>query len=415
VSGRRHLAELRVLARMDWWLVLLAAGLALWGLLFIHSATAQDPQFRGQHLRQAMFLAVSCGCGLVLVLAPYARVMRSAWLIYGLMILALLLLPFLGPRINGAVRWYRLGPLSLQPAEFAKLALVVVLAAWLRFRHKARATEGLLVPILITAVPAVLIMRQPDLGSSLVLWPILLAMCHAAGASTKSLLWVVGIGLVLMLVGVTFFLRDYQTERVNVWAAHFTWDADSENAEDSERGTEEQTEEQAKEQAEERAKKRAERRRLLLGPAYQPWQSLIAVGGGGVSGFGYGLGPQNQFDFLPYRNADYIFSVVCEELGLVGALGLLLLQTLLVFWLLRIAARTRERFGRLLVVGVAAYLGTQTLMHVAVCTWLAPATGLPMPLISYGGSGTMVAILALALALNVSARREPVLAGDGYA
>jgi cell division protein FtsW len=107
--------------------------------------------------------------------------------------------------------------------------------------------------------------------------------------------------------------------------------------------------------------------------------------------------------------------VVCEELGLIGALGLLLLQALMVLWLLHIAARTRERFGRLLVVGVATYLGTQTLLHVAVCTWLLPATGLPMPLISYGGSGTMVAVLALALVLNVGARKEPVLAADGWA
>lgn len=386
---------LKVLTRVDWWLVLLAAALCLSGLLFIHSATAADLQFRGQELRQVVFLAVSCGCGLVLVLTPYARVMRAAWLLYGLVVLALLLLPFLGPRINGAVRWYRLGPFSLQPAEFAKLGLVVALAAWLRFRHKAKAIEGLLVPILITAVPAVLIMKQPDLGSSLVLWPILLAMCHAAGASTKSLLWVVGIGLVLVAVGGVYLLHDYQTERIHVWAEHFAWGPDVERAGN----------------VHEVHRVRA----LLLGPAYQPWQSLIAVGGGGLLGFGYGLGPQSQFDFLPYRNADYIFSVVCEELGLVGAVGLLALQGLLVLWLLRIAARTRERFGRLLVVGVAAYLGTQTLLHVAVCTWLVPATGLPLPLISYGGSGTMVAVLALALAVNVSARREPVLAGDGYA
>lgn len=385
------MSGLRVLARVDWWLVLLAGVLSLWGLLFIHSATAADPRFQGQHLRQAVFLAVSCGCGLLLLLTPYSRVMRLAWPIYGLVVLALVLLPFVGPRINGAVRWYRVGPLSLQPAEFAKLGLVVVLAAWLRLRHKARAVEGLVVPILITAVPATLIMRQPDLGSSLVLWPILLAMCHAAGVPTKGLLWAVGVGL-LVAAGGVFFLKDYQLQRVDVWAQHFTWGPDIESLDDHQHV-----------------------RRLLMGPAYQPWQSLIAVGGGGLLGFGYGLGPQSQFDFLPYRNADYIFAVVCEELGLVGALGLLLLQALLVLWLLRIAARTRERFGRLLVVGVATYLATQTLLHVAVCTWLLPATGLPMPLISYGGSGTMVTVLAVALVLNVSARREPVLAGDGYA
>ncbi len=379
-----------VLARLDWWLVLTIASLSLLGLVFVHSATHMDERFAGQHLRQTLFLATSAGLGLLLVLIHYGRVMRSAWVIYGLAVLALALLPVFGTTLNGARRWYSLPGFSIQPAEFAKLALIIALAAYLRFKPQSSVWKGLCVPVLITAVPAMLVMRQPDLGSSLVFWPILLAVSYAAGASGRSLIWF-GVLSLLVILMAYFFLHDYQRLRVDVWAQHFSWASGGDAGSNT-----------------------AEVRQLLRGPAYQPWQSLIAIGSGGFVGAGLNMGPQNRFDFLPYRNADYIFSVVAEETGFLGAVGLLLLQAMLVFLLLRIAQQTRERFGRLVVVGVAAYLGAQSLMHVAVCTWLVPATGLPLPLLSYGGSSTMVAVLALALALNVGARREPVMASDGF-
>jgi rod shape determining protein RodA len=131
-------------------------------------------------------------------------------------------------------------------------------------------------------------------------------------------------------------------------------------------------------------------------------------------GFGVGEGPQNRYDFLPYRSEDYIFAVVAEEIGFVGSMGVMVLYATLVLGLLRIAGRTRERFGRLLCVGVAAWIGSQSLMHAAVCAWLVPSTGVPMPLLSYGGSSVLATLLGVALCCNVSARREPVLAGDGY-
>ena len=138
------------------------------------------------------------------------------------------------------------------------------------------------------------------------------------------------------------------------------------------------------------------------------------MGSGGMTGFGLGHGPQNRYDFLPYRSEDYIFAVVGEEIGWFGSMGVLGLYATLVIGLLRIAQRTRERFGRLLCVGVAAWIGSQSLIHVAVCGWLVPSTGLPMPLLSYGGSSALATLLAVSLCLNVGARREPVLAGDGF-
>jgi len=247
----------------------------------------------------------------------------------------------------------------------------------------------LLIPMAITAVPALLIMRQPDLGSSLVFWPVLLAMCYAAGTPARTLLLVLVVGVVGAVLAYLFVLHDYQKQRVDVYWQHFFW-----------------TDEDVQSNPEVRAQ--------LWGAGYQPWQSLIAIGAGGWTGFGLQMGPQNRYDFLPYRSEDYVFAVVGEETGLLGAVGVLALQAVLVLGVLAIASRTRERFGRLLCVGVATWLGTQVLVHAAVCTWLVPATGLPMPLVSYGGSSTLAAVLGITLALNVGARREPVLAADGF-
>ncbi len=389
MTGRPH--PLKVLRHLDWWLVLVSLTLVLVGLVFIHSATRYDPMFVGQHNRQALFVLVSAGLGGVLVLIPYPRIMRFAWLVYAAALVALLLIPVFGTTINGARRWFMLPGFAIQPAEFAKLAVIFALAAWLRFRSEGRLFDNVLMPLAIAGVPAVLVMRQPDLGSALVFCPIAVVMAYSAGASARHLLWTGLLGLVVVVLAYAFVLQDYQLERIDAWQGHFTWQP--ETAVGAER---------------------EEIRNLIRGPAYQPWQSLIAIGSAGWFGFGVGEGPQNRYDFVPYRNADYIFSVVAEETGLLGVIGLMLLQGALVLVLLRIASRSRERFGRILVVGVATFLGSQTLMHIAVCCWLVPSTGLPLPLMSYGGSSTMVTVLALAMALNIGARRQPALASDAF-
>jgi rod shape determining protein RodA len=294
----------------------------------------------------------------------------------------------------------------VQPAEFAKLAVILALASWLRLRTAARWFDNLWVPVGITALPAILVMRQPDLSSSLVFWPILFAMVYAAGASLRQIAGFAAGGAVVVLLAWLFLLHDYQLERIEAWRGHFAWQPELSAAA------------MADATVAERDARREELQRIrdaIRGPAYQPWQSLIAIGSGGWTGFGVGAGPQNRYDFLPYRFDDYVFAVVAEETGWLGAVGLLALYATIVVGLFGIALRTRERFGRLVVVGVATYLGTQALVHTAVCTWLVPATGLPMPLVSYGGSGTLTAAVALGLAFCVGAHREPVLGSVGFA
>ena len=376
------------LLRVNWWVVLAAATLALIGCAFIRSATLGESSLGGLYAKQLLVLSIAATSAVALVVIPYRRIMSWAWPLYGAALVLLLGLPLFGITVNGAQRWYRLPGFYVQPSELAKLAVVVALASYLRFRAKSRTFDGLLVPMLIAGVPALLVLRQPDLGSALVFLPVMFAMCLAAGAPVRSLLGVLAVGL-LAAVAAYFVLHDYQRGRVDAWVGHFGWG----DYPESDPAT----------------------RDVIRGPGYQPWQSLIAIGSGGMTGFGFTEGPQNRYGFLPYRFDDYIFSVVAEETGFLGAVGLLGLHGLLVAGLLGIALRSRERFGRLLAVGVAAYFATQTLAHAAVCAWLVPATGLPMPLVSYGGSSTVVSVWMIALALNVGASREPVLAPDGFA
>ncbi len=380
--------RLRVLRNIDGWLVLTVAALCLAGLLFIGSATSDDALFGAQQGRQSLFVVVGLGIGFFLLLPHYVHIMRASWFLYAVAVLALVGLPFFAPSINGARRWYAFPGFSIQPSEFAKIAVVLALAALLRFKSRAKTFEGLVVPMLVAAVPALLILKQPDLGSSLVFGPVLLAMCYAAGASARSILLLLAIAAGVMVVAYFYLMHDYQVARVETWREHWSWNDSNLHTHDV--------------------------REMIRGKGFQPWQALIAMGSGGWAGHGLGLGPQNRYDFLPYRSEDYLFAVVGEEGGYLGCLLILGLIAVLVLGLLNIAARTRERFGRLVCVGVAAWLGSQSLFHVAVCGWLIPSTGLPLPLLSYGGSSTLAMLLALAICINIGARREPILAGDGF-
>ncbi|MFO1051456.1 MAG: FtsW/RodA/SpoVE family cell cycle protein [Planctomycetota bacterium] len=375
---------------IDWWVVLLTLTLATLGVAFVHSATLGTDE-EGLARRQVVFLGASVVGAVLVVVLPYARFFRASSWLYTACVVGLVAVLVIGSVINGARRWIRIpgAGFLLQPSEFAKLGTVLALAAWFRFRDRTRTFEGVVVPVLITALPALLVFKEPDLGSSLVFWPILLSMCYVAGAPRRSLIGLVLLGAVILVVAWFTVFHDYQRARIEVWADHFSWDRSRVDGDPTVRD-------------------------VLLRDGYQPWQSLIAIGSGGAFGFGYLQGPQSRFDFLPYRAGDYIFAVVAEETGWVGALGLILLYLILVLALLGMAGRTRERFGRLLIVGVATWLGTQALLHVAVCAWLLPATGLPMPFLSQGGSVTLAAALGIGLCLNVGSRREPVLAADGF-
>ena len=356
----------------------LALAIGAIGVVFIHSATLDDENFAGQAPRHAAALVALALLMAPVAYLPRARLLRAAWLVYCGAVVMLALVPVFGVTINGAKRWFRVAGTSIQPTELLKPALILVLARWLRFRSKAGFVESVGVPLALTVVPFLLMVRQPDLGSALSLLPVLLAMCWVSGARARTLIAIAVLG-VLCLVAVFPALHGYQKERILVWLA----------------------------QSEMSQVQRS-------GAGYHLWQSLVAVGSGGLTGSGLFEGLQNRFDFLQYRSTDFLFAVVAEETGLVGGLTMIAVYLGFCILMLRRAARIRDRFGRLLAAGVAAYFATHLFIHVGVCTGLLAPTGLPLPLLSYGRSSLIGAWAALALFAHASLQRERNLSGDMF-
>lgn len=369
------------LRELDWQILLPVFVLVGLGVLFIHSATQdEESDFAGQAATQAWFLLPATGVLLLFLLVPYMTLRKWAPLVYAASLGLLLLLPFMGVSLNNARRWLAIGGIQVQPSEFMKLALILLLARWLEPRARPTRWQGLVVPGLLTALPMALILKEPDLSSALVLLPLMFGLSYAAGGRLRWILLTVLAGAALFLaLWWLDLLHAYQLDRIRAW-----WE------------------------------QRDMPREMRLGAGYHLHQSKIAIGQGGLWGMGYLQGLQNYFDFLPYRSTDFIFSVIAEETGLLGGALFLFLYSLLIVQLFGIANRTRERFGRLLATGVALLFATQLFMHVGVCTGLMPPTGLTLPLISYGRSSMLTSFAALGLALNVGMRRVRVLTPDAY-
>ncbi len=359
-----------------WVYALMLCGL---GAVFLDSASGAsvdgDP---GQAVRQVQAVLLSALLAAVLAGIRRRKLLQAAWPLYFAACLALASLPFLGVTLNGARRWFRLGGLTLQPAEFFKPALILVLAHWYRLRSEGGFRSTVLLPLLFTVLPAASIARQPDLGSALSLFPILLVMAWAAGARARHLLLLLGAGI-LALLAFYPFLHSYQKERILVWLHQG-----------------------------------AMTREELKGAGYHLYQSLIAVGGGGWFGAGLRQGPQNVLDYLPYRSTDFLFSVVAEETGILGASAVVFLYLGLGVLLCARAARLGDRFGRLLSAGAGGYFLTHLFLHAGVCTGLLPPTGLPLPFLSYGRSSVAGAWLVLALAGHATWRRVRTVAPDRH-
>jgi rod shape determining protein RodA len=279
-----------------------------------------------------------------------------------------------------------------------KLGLVLALARHLRHQGVTDTWRSSVVPFLLTAVPWFFVMRQPDLGSSLVMLPVFLAMLWVSGARLRHVLLVFGaVALMLPLAYVVpGLLEPYQKDRLDAFLTPIparvaeARDLRDQHEHDAARALERQIAE------------------LKRGTGYQQFYSVVAVGSGGLTGAGLGRGIQNRGNRLPVRHADFIFAVIGEELGLAGTLAVVLLYAWLAAGILAVAHRTREPFGRLLSVGIGALVGGQALMNLGIATGLLPVTGLPLPLVSYGGSSVLATMVALGCVLDVGRRRVDV-------
>ena len=350
--------------------------------------------------RQLLFVAAGLGVVGGIFLVRTARLADLAWPVYLALLGVLVVLPILAtPSSVTSARWISMPfGFKLQPSEFMKVGLVLVLARHLQHRGVTNTWKSYAGPFLITAVPWFFVMRQPDLGSSLVLLPIFVAMVTVSGARPQHIALVITAAALLLPAAyfVPGALKPYQKDRIDA----FLTKASALHMEAREFR-------QARRHDEARQIER-EVSRLKEGTGYQQFYSVVAIGSGGLSGQGLGQGLLNTSDRPPESHSDFIFAIVGEEWGLWGTSLVVALYAWLVGAILGVAHRTREPFGRMVCVGVAALIGGQALMNLGIATGLLPVTGLPLPLVSYGGSSIVATLLGVGCVLDVAREKVAV-------
>jgi len=363
--------------RIPWFIVLCACALCAMGLAAIARGDELDGggQLWGRQLEWILLAA----CALFAATVPHYRLLRHVCYPVFFGCLLLLAAVFLTQSRNGAQRWIPLGPIAFQPSELTKLAFIVALAAYLVHQRSYREMKGLLVPFAIALVPMGLILREPDLGTSLIFLPVLFAMLFAAGARVRHLVFVVLLAipiLPLMWVGMS---AEQKSRIVTLFVQH-------------------------------------DGRPAPTGDGYHLHQSkqVLALGGVRGSQFSGPMIDDPQAYHLPASRTDFVYCLVGERLGLIGGIATLLIYLALFAAGLRIAARTREPFGRLLAVGVVTLIAAQTVINTGMTVGLMPVTGITLPLISHGGSSLVTTAVALGLLLNVGLRPGYEVAGEPF-
>lgn len=361
-------------------LTLLAALLlTAFGLDAIETARGES-----QFNRQLVFFVIALGGMLATASIHYKRL--SEWAVplglLTLLLLAFILLPFISnsivPFSKGARRWINLGFVQFQPSEVAKVVYVVALADYLKFRQNYRTFSGLLIPLFITFIPMGLILMEPDLGTSLILLPVLFAMLLAAGAKIKHLLLIVTIGLLSMPLMYPL-LQPYQQARIRDVLARITGDVRYEQT-----------------------------------ISHQGATAVKLIGAGGLTGHDRERARDLvRLNRLPEPHNDMVFAVVCTRWGLLGGAVVVVLYGVLIGSAFLVASLNRDPFGRLLVVGVAAIMCTQAFINIGMTAGLLPITGITLPLMSAGGTSLLVKYAMIGLVLNVAVRR-PVIARPSF-
>ena len=356
--------------RTDWFMFCIAAGLALFGTMMVYSASAMIAHRETQGATQYTYFYKQLGftvAGIILMLIisqiDYRR-FQNPVVVYGLLGITVLgLISVFGfGEINGAQRWIRLGTFSIQPSELAKIALPLFLAYFLA-KNEERVSDlrSTVIPCLgVLALLSVLIVLEPDLGTTIVLCVIFGAAYFSAGAKVAHVVALAGV--MFVMAGAMVLVAPWRMERVMAFVDPFKHSDDA---------------------------------------GYQVVQSLYAIGSGGVFGEGFAKGQQKLF-YLPYPYSDFIFSVVGEEFGLIGTLAVVVSFGLLLWRGTRAALNATDRFGMLLGIGITTGIVVQALFNISVVISILPAKGIPLPYISYGGSSVMVSLAAAGILLSIS-------------
>ena len=359
----------RLVQYFDWGLFGLSVVIGCIGLATLYSAvTAEAPAPQKiLFFKQLIWFAIGLAAMVVSFMFNYKLLDRWAQSIYTICILLLICVLVFGKYIGGSKRWLILGPISIQPSELVKIAVIAVLA---RYFSKDAYTRGftlreLIRPFILTMIPILLIVKQPDLGTAMVIVLIAGTMTVFVKIERRSLISLI-VSCSIIIPMIWFFLKEYQKQRILVFL-----DPD----------------------------------RDPLGAGYHIIQSKIAIGSGMIGGKGFLKGTQNALSFLPEEHTDFIFSVLAEEWGFLGSIVLILLFLVLIFWGLNIAIACREPFGTILAVGITAMIFWQVFINIGMAMGLMPVVGVPLPFISYGGSSALTIAIGIGLLLNVSMRR----------
>lgn len=358
----------RIWRGVDRPLLWVTLALVVIGLVTLYSASYQRTVATGTPFlaKQAVWLILGLAAAVVLMMVDYHRWLEGAYLVYALNLGLLGLVLVAGETRGGAQRWLAAGPFTFQPSELAKLSTILALARYLgSHRDGPRGWRALLAPAGIALLPMVLIVKEPNLGTALLFLPIVIVMLVVWGLPLKILWTLAGGGLALLPIG-WHFLHDYQRARLLVFV--------NPNLDP-------------------------------LGAGYTVLQSKIAIGSGLLWGRGWFTGTQNQLNFLPERHTDFIFSVLAEEWGFLGAIGLLGLFGLFLHRGFRIAAEARDPFGTLLVTGLMTMLGCHIVINLGMTIGLMPVVGLPLPFLSYGGSWLLTCLATIGMVCSVGMRR----------
>ncbi len=367
----------RWFANLPWAMIALVFGITLIGLAAVYSATYTSRGPSPLYYKQLVWVALGVIVMLAALIIDYHTIGRFAYILYALSLFLLLLVMVIGKSGMGAQRWLAIGPFVFQPSELAKLSLTLALARYFAEdpRRGGYGLRDLLVPGLMVLVPLVLVLKQPDLGTAIMLLLTSSIMVVLAGIHFRSIMTViVSIAVVASLV---FFvspvrhkiwgsLKPYQQNRIRAFI-----DPSSDP----------------------------------LGSGYHANQSKIAVGSGQITGKGYRKGTQSQMAFLPERHTDFIFAVIAEEMGLVGSGVLILLYLALLLIGVDTAKNAKDRLGVFMAGGIVGMISLYVFINVGMAVGIVPVVGVPLPLVSYGGTSIITTFLALGLLLNIQTRR----------
>lgn len=359
----------RCIQNFDWSLLLLIFILIAIGVVNLYSATIQAEVGKGApiYLKQVYWAGFGFFLLLVVLFFDYHLLLSIAYPLYWVSILLLIGVLLFGRAISGSQRWLTLASFSFQPSELVKVSLILALAKYF-FQNEVNHRYGLrdlYIPFGMVLLPALLIIKQPDLGTALLLMLVSISLFLFLGIEWKTLF--ISFGSVLLSLPLFwFFLKDYQKKRILIFIQP---ESDP------------------------------------LGAGYHIIQSKIAVGSGGFWGKGFLKGTQGQLHFLPEQHTDFAFSVLAEEWGFVGSLIVVTLFLFLILWALNIARQSKDRFGMTLALGICLLFFWQSLVNMGMVVGWVPVVGVPLPFISYGGSSIMASLIGIGLLLNIHMRR----------